>query len=72
MIVPEGQDSLTFYRQFVAKFTNKETYNIDGIADMSLLYFDLIEQTINSFMDEKAFFVSFILTAYQNAQLNTR
>jgi lipoate-protein ligase A len=36
---------------------------------MSLLLFELMEWSFDCYMDEKALYVSFILTAHQNSQL---
>jgi len=67
---PTGQDAKTWYKEFIGNFTNSDTYNLDSLSDMSLLLFELQEWTFDCYMDEKALYVSFILTAYQNSQLN--
>ena len=64
---PTGQDPKTWYKEYIGKFASGENYNLDSLPDMSLLLFELMETTLDCYLDEKALYVSFILNAFQNS-----
>ena len=69
VLPPSEQNARLFYKEQIGKFTN-ENYDCESIADMSLLSFELMDQAYDCYLDEKALFVSFLLSAYQNAQMH--
>ena len=73
LMAPAGSDmnaTKEFYRTKIQQFFNDEQYNIDSVADMTTLLFDLQVQRDECFMDELCCLVSFILIATQNTEMN--
>lgn len=52
------------------KYLNSDLYDIDSIADMTTLMFDLETQVDESFLDELDCLVSWIIIATQTVKLN--
>ena len=64
---PAGSEHRVFYKDQISKFIDTEKYSIDSPADMTTLLFEMQDQRMDCFMDEKSVYVSFILIAQMNA-----
>jgi hypothetical protein len=75
-VMPENPADLLsakeFYRTKVEQSLNSDQYDLDNLADMTTLLFEMQVATENCFMDEMMCMVSFLLTSTMNADLAKR